>query len=144
VETDPDLDAWERHRRGTLADLVNALGGNHLDLDTNPQAFLPILSQFLADQDYSTMEEEDEIWLKTAVTAYIAQVLMVQYPLHWEVHTDERGRNHLLVMTDPDGQRHGVSPLDVVYDDFTQPPPILVRMLATAERTAQLVTEPPD
>jgi hypothetical protein len=139
VDTEPvGLDEWERERREALADFAATLDSGHLDLDKEPFAFLPILDQFLTAQDYATLSEDDTLSLKTYVAAYLAQVLIVNHHAHWEIRTDQRGRDYVLVMTGLDGQQHAVSPLDVVYDDFTQLPPVLVRMLATAERVARL------
>jgi hypothetical protein len=145
VDADPaHLDVWEQQRRATLADFTDLLEAGHLDLDNDPLSFMPVIDQFVAGQDHSTMAEDDVLYLRTAIAAYLilAQVLIVRYQARWKVAEDQRGTNHVLVMTGRDGHEHAVSPLDVVYDDFAQPPPVVMRMLATAEKTARVVVDP--
>jgi hypothetical protein len=143
VSTDPiDVDLWERQRREALDGLVDALAANEVDLDNDPLSFLPVLDRFVADQDFGAFDQDDWRWLHTALAAYLAQVLIVRHHAHWDTITDERGVNYQLVMTGLDGREHAMSPLDVVYDDLQHLPPVVMRMLATAERTAHVIPDP--
>ena len=143
VGTDPvDVERWERQRRQALDALVQALAATDVDLDSDPLGFLPVLDQFVAGQDFAGFDQDDWLWLHTALGAYLAQVLIVVHHARWDTTTDERGVNYLLVMTGLDGHEHAVSPMDVVYDDFQHLPPVVMRMLATAERTAHVVPDP--
>ena len=47
----------------------------------------------------------------------------------------------MLVATGYDGHEHEVSPMDVVYDGFKDIPPVVMRLIATAELTAHLVRD---
>ncbi|MGW0252376.1 DUF3806 domain-containing protein [Nocardia goodfellowii] len=88
------------------------------------------------------MDEDGWFWLLTALAAYIAQVILVLYDAQWDVITDDRGLNYVLVVRGLDGDDHVVSPMDVVYDDFQRSqPPEVARMLGTAELTAGVARE---
>lgn len=102
-----------------------------------------MLDRFVSGQNYDSFDYDDWLWLLTILAAYVAQVLIVNYRAHWELRTDNRGPNYMLVMTGLDGQDQAGSPMDVVYDDFQQRPPVVMRMLATAELTAGVVPDLP-
>lgn len=136
-----DLEGWERERRAALDGLVTALGADMTGIDAEPLAFLPTLDAFVAEQDYGSFDQEDWLWLHTALAAYLAQVLITLHGAHWTAATDERGTNYLLVAPGLDGNEHTVSPMDVVYDDLQNTPPVVMRMLATAELTLGVVPD---
>jgi hypothetical protein len=138
-EPEQQLSTWESERRLALAGLMEALDAGELDLDADPLAFAGVLDRFLAGQDYATLEQDDWIWLNTSLAAYVAEVLIRKYGAHWRLEHDARGPNYMLVAQGRDGREHAVSPMDVVYDDFRQLPPVVLRMIATAELTANLV-----
>jgi hypothetical protein len=138
-EHETELEAWERNRREALTGLMEALDAQDVDLDADPLAFLPILDEFVAGQDYSELDEDDWLWLHTALAAYVAEVLIRKHDAHWRLREDSRGPNYMLAATGYDGDEHEVSPMDVVYDDFKELPPVVMRMIATAELTAHLV-----
>lgn len=138
-EYEADLEDWERGRRTALAGLLQALDAQVVDLDADPLSFLPVLDEFLAGQDYSGLDEDDWLWLHTALAAYVAEVLIRKHGAHWRLREDSRGPNYMLVVTGYDGLEHEVSPMDVVYDDFKDLPPVSMRMIATAELTAHVV-----
>ncbi|WP_146161199.1 hypothetical protein [Nocardia sp. MDA0666] len=128
---------WERSRREDLHFLQGALGAEELDLDQDPLSFLAILDHFVAVQDYDTLDEDGWFWLHAALAAYIAQVILVLYQADWDLITDDRGLNYVLVVKGLDGNDHLVSPMDVVHDDFSRSrPPEVARMLGSAEVTA--------
>ena len=142
MSSDPiDLEGWERERRAALDGLVTALDADGIDLDADPLAFLPTLDKFVAEQDYGSFDQEDWLWLHTALAAYLAQVLITRHAAHWTAVVDERGTNYLLVAQGLDGNEHTVSPMDVVYDDLQYTPPVVMRMLATAELTLGVVPD---
>jgi hypothetical protein len=136
-----NIDQWETQRREALRGLVDMLEVTDVDLDHDPLRLLAPLDGFVATLNYSELDQDDWVRLHTLLAAYLAQVLIVRYHAHWRATTDQRGVNHVLVMTGRDGREHTVSPMDVVYDDLQQLPPAVVRMLATAERTAHLVPD---
>jgi hypothetical protein len=136
-----DLEGWERERRAALDGLVTALGADMTDIDADPLTFLPTLDAFVAEQDYGSFGQEDWLWLHTALAAYVAQVLITRHGARWTAATDERGTNYLLVAQGLDGNEHAVSPMDVVYDDLQNTPPVVMRMLATAELTLGVVPD---
>ena len=136
-----DLESYESERRAALDGLVSALDAEGIDLDADPLAFLPTLDAFVAEQDYGSFDQEDWLWLHTALAAYLAQVLIARHGAHWMAATDERGTNYLLVARGLDGSEHAVSPMDVVYDDLQHTPPVVMRMLATAELTLGVVPD---
>ena len=137
-QSEIDLDAWERQRQEALASFMDALEVGDLDVDADPLAFLPYLNRFVADQDYDEFDEDDWRYLHTVLAAYIADVLIRKYGAHWRLRQDSRGPNYMLVATGYDGHEYEVSPMDVVYDDFKELPPVVTRMLATAELTAHV------
>jgi Domain of unknown function (DUF3806) len=137
-----DLDGWEHERRTALDGLVSALGADTTEIDADPLSFLPTLDAFVAEQDYGSFDQEDWLWLHTALAAYLAQVFITQHGAHWTATTDERGTNYMLIARGWDGDEHTVSPMDVVYDDLQNTPPVVMRMLATAERTLGVVPDP--
>lgn len=136
-----DLEGWERERRAALDGLVHALGRDGIDLAADPLAFLPTLDAFVAEQDYGSFDQEDWLWLHTALAAYLAQVLITRHGASWTAATDERGINYRLVAQGLDGNEHVVSPMDVVYDDLQNTPPVVMRMLATAELTLDVAAD---
>lgn len=136
-----DLDGWERERRAALDGLVTALGADMTDIDADPLTFLPTLDAFVAEQEYGSFDQEDWLWLHTALAAYLAQVLITRHGARWTAVSDERGTNYLLVAHGLDGNEHAVSPMDVVYDDLQNMPPVVMRMLATAELTLGVVPD---
>ena len=141
TEPDEDLQTWERDRRKALSGLMQALDAGDMNLDADPLAFAPVLDRFAAEQDYDELDEDDWLWLHTAVAAYLAEVLIRKHDAHWRVRHDSRGENYVLVVTGYDGEEHEVSPMDVVYEDFREFPPVVLRMVATAELTAKLVRQ---
>lgn len=136
-----DLESWERNRQEALKGLTEALDAQDLDLSEDPLSFLPVLDQFLAGQDYSELDQDDWRWLHTVLAAYLAEVLIRKYGAQWRLRHDERGPNYMLAVTGYDGREHEVSPMDIVYDDFKELPPVAMRMIATAELTAHLVRD---
>lgn len=136
-----DLESWERERRAALVGLVTALGADPADVDADPLSFLPTLDAFVAEQDYGSFDQEDWLWLHTALAAYLAQVLITRHDARWTATTDERGTNYLLTAQGLDSNEHVVSPMDVVYDDLQNTPPVVMRMLATAELTLGVVPD---
>ncbi|MBF6296303.1 hypothetical protein IU459_01945 [Nocardia amamiensis] len=130
---------WERGRREALRGLLDALGVDDIDLETDPVAFLSILDEFVAAQDYSNMDEGDWIWLHTILAAYVAQVFIVEYRAKWDLITDERGPNYVLLVAGRDGVERAISPMDIVYEDLRRySPPELARILAVAEEVGGL------
>jgi hypothetical protein len=134
-----DLETWERERQAALADLMDALDAGDLDLDADPLAFLPYLNRFISEQDYDTFDQDDWRYLHTILAAFIADVLIRKYGAHWRLRQDSHGPNYMLVTTGYDGHAYETSPMDVVYDDLKDLPPVVTRMLATAELTAHVV-----
>lgn len=142
MNSDPiDLEGWERERRAALDGLMSALDVGGIDLDADPLAFLPALDAFVAEQDYGSFDQEDWLWLHTALAAYLAQLLIIRHGARWTAAADARGINYLLVAHGLDGNEHTVSPMDVVYDDLQNTPPVVMRMLATAELTLGVVLD---
>lgn len=140
-ERDDDLQTWESNRQEALSGLMQALDAGDLDLDADPLAFAPALDRFAAEQDYDALDEDDWLWLHAALAAYLAEVLIRKYDACWRLRHDSRGPNYMLVVTGYDGQEHEVSPMDVVYEDLKELPPVVLRMVATAELTAKLVRQ---
>ncbi|WP_067701002.1 DUF3806 domain-containing protein [Nocardia jejuensis] len=133
---------WEHGRREDLHFLQEVLGAEELDLEQDPLALLATLDHFVSSQDYDTLDEDGWLWLHTVLAAYIAHVILVLYEAHWDVITDSRGPNYVLVVKGIDGSDHLVSPMDVVHDDFGRSgPPDVARMLGTAELSAGVALE---
>ncbi|WP_306362155.1 hypothetical protein [Nocardia sp. CC227C] len=136
------ITVWEQSRREDLQFLQEALGAEALDLEQDPLSFLAPLDHFVSMQDYDALDEDGRFWLHAALSAYIAQVILVLYDARWDVITDSRGPNYVLVVKGLDGNDHIVSPMDVVYDDFNRARrPEVARMLGTAELTAGVARE---
>lgn len=136
-----DLTEWETQRQRFLAALITLLEAESVDLDADPTALVPTIDEFVAAQDYSEIDQDDWLWLHTALAAYVAEVLIRKYDARWERRTDGRGPNYLLVAEIGDGTDHAVSPMDVVHDGLQQTPPAITRMIATAELAAGLVPD---
>ncbi|MBR7828155.1 hypothetical protein KDK95_17695 [Actinospica sp. MGRD01-02] len=134
-----DLEAWERGRREALAAFMVALDAGEVDLEADPLAFLPYLNRFVADQDYDAFDQDDWRYLHAILAAYIADVLIRKYGARWRLRHDARGPNYMLVTIGYDGGEYETSPMDIVYHGLGQVPPVVTRMLATAELTAHLV-----
>ncbi|WP_159080080.1 hypothetical protein [Nocardia suismassiliense] len=125
---------WERQRREALAGLVDALDAGHLDLDADPLSFLAIFDDFVASQEYDSMDDDDWRWLHTMLAAYVAQVLIVEHGAAWDLISDDQGANYILTLRGRDGLERSVSPMDIVYDDLKRwTPPEVPRILAAAE-----------
>lgn len=128
------LAQWEGQRREALSGLVDALDADHLDLDADPLSFLAIFDEFVAVQEYGSMDDGDWLWLHTMLAAYVAQVLIVEHGAKWDLTADDRGPNYILVARGRDGLQHSVSPMDLVYEDLRcWTPPEVPRILAAAE-----------
>ncbi|MEV6100686.1 hypothetical protein [Nocardia sp. NPDC051981] len=126
--------AWDRERRIVLDELIRILGVADIDMDSRPEEFLPYLERFVFDLDYQNMTDDDWLWFHNSLASYVAQVLIVRYHPTWDLVTDERGENYLLVVRGRDGADRAVSPMDVVHEDFEKSiPPDVMRMLAAAE-----------
>lgn len=138
-EYETDLEVWERSRRAALAGLLQALDPQGVDLDAGPPCLPADPRRVPRGQDYSGLDEDDWLWLHTALAAYMAEVLIRKHGAHWRLREDSRGPNYMLVTTGYDGLENEVSPMDVVYDDFKSLPPVVMRMIATAELSAHIV-----
>jgi hypothetical protein len=127
ADTDTDADTglarWEPQRQAALADFMDALDAGGLDLDADPLAFLPHLDRFVAGQDYEGFDEDDWLYLRTMIAAYVAEVLIRKHGAYWRLGHDSRGSNYMLVTTGRDGREYEVSPMDVVCDGLKGLPP---------------------
>ncbi|MFI9507127.1 hypothetical protein [Nocardia sp. NPDC052566] len=142
IDKDSRLTEWERQRRESLSGLRSALDADHIDLDSDPLAFMATLDEFIAGQDFEHMDDDDWLWLHTMLAAYVAQVFLVEHHAKWDLITDERGSNYILIVRGRDGADHFVSPMDIVYDDFGRAmPPEIPRILAAAELAAGIGSE---
>jgi hypothetical protein len=133
-----DLESWERGRQEALAGLIEALEVGELDLDADPLALLPHLNRLVADQDYDGLDQDDWLYLHSILAAFIADVLIRKHGARWRLRHDARGPNYMLVTCGYDGGEYEVSPMDVVYHGLQDLPPVVTRMLATAELTAHV------
>lgn len=134
------IERWERQRKEFLMEVCSTLELGEFNLNTDPLAILAALDEFVAGQDYGSMDEDDWIWLQTFLAAYVAQVFIVEFKAKWEIVIDDRGESHRLVVVGLDGAERAFSPIDLVYEDFrTGMHPEIVRILATAEVKAAVV-----
>jgi hypothetical protein len=78
---------WEAQRRRFLAPLIKLLEAENADLDAEPIALVPVIHKLVAGQDYAEVDQDDWLWLHTALAAYVAKAWSASTP-----HAGNRGR----------------------------------------------------
>ncbi|MEV0982366.1 hypothetical protein [Streptomyces sp. NPDC049915] len=142
-----DLQGWSEERHRNAIDIADMLGLSPEIYASDPTGLIPALDDYVSRAPLSEFEESDWVTLHLDLASCVADFFIHKYGAHWIVADDPTGPvglRYVLEATGLDGQTHRVDPIDVVAKEFANRPIEIVRMLASAELTLNLVARADD